>query len=934
MGLQNVFAILLVFHLCLESQNSMVKLNNGGYEDIVIAINPGLTEDIKIIENIKDMVSEATQYLFNATKNRLFIRSAKILIPLHWSSSTNYLKPTTETYDGADVIIANPYLKYGDDPYTLQYGKCGEPGKYIHLTPNFLKNDTLLDVYGPRGRVFVHEWAHLRWGVFDEYSTETPYYIHREKVEATRCSADIFGVNVKCGGDSCAIEACNFDKTTGLYEEGCFFVYDKEQFVSESIMYLQSLPTVSQFCDDSNHNIHAPNLQNKLCDYQSTWDVVKNSDDIKNTSPVGNVIIPEPMFSLLQYKERVITLVLDVSGSMSSYGRIGRLYQAAEIFLIQIIETNSYVGIVEFHTTPNIKSHLVQIIGDEQRQELKALLPQKASGYTYICDGMTSGIKVNKELDGSTAGTELVLLSDGEATDDTSRCASEILASGAILHLIALGPSASEALKGIVKETGGLHFVASDAVDSQGLIDAFSSLSAANGDITHQSIQLESMSSNLKKSECLNGTVFIDSTVGNETFFLVTWQTAVPSINLQNPKGGKYNENHFSSDTSSKSSRLQVPGTAERGPWIYNLCNRQTRAEAIGITVNSKAANINIPPITVNAHMDKDTNNPPNPMIIYASVSQGLMPVKGAKVTAIIESATGRVSTVELLDNGAGADIVKNDGVYSRYFTDFTDKGRYSLKVRVESDENKSRLVVPKNRALYVPGYIENGTIHMNPTRPEVKDEDLSLGAFSRTSSGGSFILESAPSSSQPDVYKPEKITDLEANIEDQMITLTWTATGDDLDKGNASRYDLRMSTDLKGLRENFINATQVNISSLIPQEAGFIETFRFAPENVVIENGTVLFFAIVAIDKVSQKSDPSNIAQAALFVPPTPAPTEATTTKPTLTHPNTNDSNSLNITYMTLIVCSAAIIISIIISITLCIVSCLKKRKDPELRL
>ncbi|CAH2311119.1 epithelial chloride channel -like, partial [Pelobates cultripes] len=375
------------------------------------------------------------------------------------------------------------------------------------------------------------------------------------------------------------------------------------------------------------------------------------------------------------------------------------------------------------------------------------------------------------------------------------------------------------------------------------------------------------------------------------------------------------------------------------GPWIYNLCNRQTTAEAIGITVNSKAANINIPPITVNAHMDKDTNNPPNPMIIYASVSQGLMPVKGAKVTAIIESATGRVSTVELLDNGAGADIVKNDGVYSRYFTDFTDKGRYSLKVRVESDDNKSQLVVPKNRALYVPGYIENGMIHMNPTRPEVKDEDLSLGAFSRTSSGGSFILESAPSSSQPDVYKPEKIMDLEANIEDQMITLTWTATGDDLDKGNASRYDLRMSTDLKGLRENFINATQVNISSLTPQEAGFIETFSFAPENVVIENGTVLFFAIVAIDKVSQKSDPSNIAQAALFVPPTPAPTtttaqEATTTKPILTHPKTNVSNSLNITDMTLIVCSAAVIISIIISITLCIVSCLKKRKDPELRL
>lgn len=40
------------------------------------------------------------------------------------------------------------------------------------------------------GRVFVHEWAHYRWGVFDEYSNDMPFYVSRNSkaasVEATR----------------------------------------------------------------------------------------------------------------------------------------------------------------------------------------------------------------------------------------------------------------------------------------------------------------------------------------------------------------------------------------------------------------------------------------------------------------------------------------------------------------------------------------------------------------------------------------------------------------------------------------------------------------------------------------------------------------------------------------------------------------------------
>uniref|UniRef100_A0A8C0G7Q0 Calcium-activated chloride channel N-terminal domain-containing protein n=1 Tax=Chelonoidis abingdonii TaxID=106734 RepID=A0A8C0G7Q0_CHEAB len=191
------------------------------------------------------MVKEASTYLFNATKQRFFFKTVKIIIPLHWY----FLPPRFERpfYFQADVIVANPFLKYGDDPYTLQYGRCGEKGRYIHFTPDFLLNDNLYNIYGSQGtKVFVHEWAHLRWGVFDDYNNDAPFYVSVD-LEKQVCSASITGKYIvqSCTGNSCTTRECKYDEQTKLYEAGCKFVPDKTQNAPASIMYMQSLPSVS-----------------------------------------------------------------------------------------------------------------------------------------------------------------------------------------------------------------------------------------------------------------------------------------------------------------------------------------------------------------------------------------------------------------------------------------------------------------------------------------------------------------------------------------------------------------------------------------------------------------------------------------------------------------------------------------------------------------
>ncbi|XP_008107509.3 calcium-activated chloride channel regulator 1 [Anolis carolinensis] len=963
----NQWHFLMVFVLLHRVTGINVTLNNGGFENVIIAINPGIPEDDKIIDSIKDMVKDASSYLFSATEQRFYFKSVKIIIPLTWTPKPEYKRVTTESYDKADIIVADPFLKYGDDPYTLQYGGCGEPGRYIHLTSNFLTNDSMHDVYGPRGRVLVHEWAHLRWGVFDEYNNDAPFYTTGvNQAEATRCSAGITGQYI-FRSNTGAARKCKFEYRTQLYEPGCQFIPDKKQTASASIMYMQSLSSAMQFCNKSNHNIKATNMQNKQCNFRSTWEVIMNSSDYASSFPI-NSPPSAPAISLLQTHDRVVCLVLDVSGSMTTYDRIARLKQAAELFLLQIIETGSWVGIVTFNSYATRQIGLRQITSDSVRESLKNYLPTSAGGGTIICSGVRQGFQVFLEKYTSTEGCEIVLLTDGE-DNSVSSCFAEVQSSGSIIHTIALGPNAAKELEMLADMTGGLKFSATDSLDSNGLIDAFSRISSESGDISQQSIQLESKGEIIKRFEWLDGTVSIDKTVGNDTFFLVTWSTAnyPPGILIKSPKGKRYTQDNFVIDnTNVRTARLKIPGTAETGDWIYSVQNTHSTEQVLSVTVTSRAASENVIPVTVKSYLNRESNTFPSPIVIYAEVSQGFLPIVGANVTATVESQSGKSVELDLFDDGSGVDILKSDGIYSRYFTVFTENGRYSIKVRVQGKDKIVRRVRRQSHALYVPGYVENGVINLNAPKPEPSEDDIQtdLGSFSRTTSGGSFVMSGVPPGVPPDVFPPSKITDLEVELnEDDEFLLSWTAPGNDYDSGTAERYEIKMSNNPLELRDaTFNSATSLNTSGMTPEVAGTKQSFIYKPEEFPKENGTSIYFAIRAIDNSNNVGEASNIARAVLLLaalpptpspsanteghttlslPPTPSPSANTEGHTTLSLPPTpgptnilstyvpnnekNDSMLNQVTMIVIIVCAAAIVICAIISITIC---CLHKKK------
>ncbi|XP_036413642.1 calcium-activated chloride channel regulator 1-like [Colossoma macropomum] len=888
------FAVVLLLFNAL-GPNTGIRLDGNGYTDILVAINPAVPQNENIIKQIKAMITSGSEYLLKALDNKVYIKDVKILVPPNWSGT--YEKAKRETYDKANIIIDSPNPAHGDEPYTKQMKGCGEESEYIHFTPNFLLNDNLLNAYGPRGRLFVHEWAHLRWGVFDEYNEQEPFYFSvNQQIQPTRCSKQFSGQWFEIINENPML--CRYEET-GLPTKECQFFPDKEQQTNASIMYMQSVDSVTAFCHEGDHNAEAPNMQNQKCNSKATRTVIfqdsVDKDALQTLKPLQSP--SAPTFSVIQRRSRVVCLILDVSGSMQGQ-RILRLQQAATIFLREIVEEGAYVGIVKFSTAADIISSLTKIEG-KSRESLISNLPQTAAGSTNMCTGLKLGFEVLQQDDKSAVGDDVIFLTDGEATDDIQSCLQSAVDSGAIINTIALGPSASNVLVTMAKQTDGKFVVADENLISNQLVDAFSSFTMSDGDPTKQTIQLVSTGS--ATTGWFNGTVPIDRTVGNSTTFTIIYEKSAPTVNIQAPSGSVYDQTRMTDHAATKTLTLNIPGTAEAGDWRYSFFNKESTAQTMTLTVTSRAARDNVPPVMVKAQMNQLTSDGSKPMVVFAEVSQNHIPVLGAKVMATLQSDTGHSVDLYLLDNGAGADNFKDDGIYSRYFTKLKN-GRYSLKVQVIHQEGVSGSHNRNSGALYVPGYIVNGKVQLNSQKPPVSVKSADVGSFTRTATGKSFVVNVPPGVTPK--FPPGKITDLRAKIRVDTIFLSWTAPGEDFDLGTVESYEIRWSKHLKTVLYNFSDAIPVNTSALHPQEAGLDEQFSFLPE-VAIQNGTTLFFGIRSQDKEALKSEVSNIARVTKFVP-SPKPPEIAKPPPDL------------LIVIVIIVCGVTILACIIATVTL----------------
>lgn len=92
-----------------------------------------------------------------------------------------------------------------------------------------------------------------------------------------------------------------------------------------------------------------------MCDYRSTWEVIKNSTDFENDLPLtSSSLLTPPSFSLLQKRDRVICLVLDVSKTIAGVNSSSVYFIVHCIFFLLCFQNFIHLEIVSMQRQRNL----------------------------------------------------------------------------------------------------------------------------------------------------------------------------------------------------------------------------------------------------------------------------------------------------------------------------------------------------------------------------------------------------------------------------------------------------------------------------------------------------------------------------------------------------------------------------------------------------
>jgi len=317
----------------------------------------------------------------------------------------------------------------------------------------------------------------------------------------------------------------------------------------------------------------------------------------------------------------------------------------------------------------------------------------------------------------------------------------------------------------------------------------------------------------------------------------------------------------------------QLKDVATAGRWQFLITSTES-FESLSVRVTSRSRNMNDDPIQTKCWIKTGEQQLGADVYLklsaVAEVKKGNMPVIGARVRAYITRPGDSGSTppleMELSDNGSGADVIKNDGIYSRIFTKYQGTGRYSVKCEV----------IGSNETQINEGFIVSRALPEKPGAPiccgsnavTANSKLTSSGNFTRQSVGGSFQAKQGDIPSG-DKYPPSRVTDLKLVNSCGRINITFTSPGDDYDSPDkVKQYIIKYSQNATNL-VNFDSALLPELSdddlihngtTLNPVVGGQLVNLEL--NSTLFENGIVYSFGMIASDESNNRSPISVIAK------------------------------------------------------------------------
>lgn len=867
---------------------AVVVVEDGGYQNILVTFSPDIPKDDQreVLSETKELVKLASGVVYRATG--IHFGEVVLLLPYTWGQLedwSNFENVTyasaNESYYKANIFVENADdTVYGKQPNTLQGGGCGTEGVRMTIPRGFLSSSESTE--DDKAKLIAREWIRYRYGVFYEngFSDDDSYplyYSHPgvSDIHVTGCTDKPVNYTFKNSTEKECTLSVDLSGRPANKTGTCKFRpkdIGNNRDVSSSLMYLQDLPNVVHLCDDQDHihNSEAPNKQNSLCNGRSIWNVMKDHPDFKNRETTGGTTDapPEAKFKIIVDEIPRIVLAIDISTSIEDYTK--KIVKKATEKLISDLPDETEFSLFRFGSTVQKIYDKISLGTDRPKVTLVFSNKERPRPVSAIKDGLEALTSKNAESKGT-----MLILSSTDAVDQNNDLSNKLKSSQICLVFILFGSNNS---------TTGIQKFLKDAspcsrlwimppAEKNTALDVLTQMNAEFEDIIRHHSYYNAMFT-------VETTSVTPSKAGEPISFTTDRSVEVFQIRLASlqdtPLDSLFEDtdvviNNSAGEIYPPTNRMskfrefvayEVSTSTNMGlSWNFEITEIDETALKEPILLQVVAKESNSRSLRVRSWVEDTTARESEtseqlPVILYLEVTMGINPVLDAEVQAVIEMPGQATFDTNLLDNGLGdPDVTKNDGIYSRYFTQFTSEGNYNVIFTI-TDNGSSRTAQPLQSGSFVPccgSFVPSGT---NET----------TGPFKRVIKTN-FRARSGP---PPKGYKPSRVQDLLLlSWEDMNLTFKWTAPGNEMDVGTVKEYIFGLFATKQEAEGNFLEkkisraftiTKPVILGSFSNEQTVEIQL------NESLTRDCTYFFAMRSESEKGRQSDTSNVIQ--IFIP------------------------------------------------------------------
>jgi uncharacterized protein YegL len=562
------------------------------------------------------------------------------------------------------------------------------------------------------GYIAGHEWGHYVLGVYDEYAEagsnppKDPYIPLKDDDPVDKAIMNR-GREAVASGDFKWLNHSTSNNIGDVTQTAQGRVYGKSGWDTLIQTTNNDPTTIGAFNVPT--RTHYSNLVGKQPTAADSW--------YKVELPTGRTGCRDQLN--IQWVDSLeLDIVLDRSGSMGG-SRITNAKSAASALVDLLTENETAAGVSSFSSSVSSNAPITAITSTADKTTLKnAISTINATGLTAMYDGAVFGLnklQAYATANNTNAQQLVFLLTDGgdnSSTNDLASTTAAFVAAGVPVIGFGYGSASDPNLPALATATGGKFFLSPTTVTD--IQNAFSQAFAEASGSSALASSAVSVTSGATSEE----TFVVDDTV-DELSLLFTYTGAAADYTLSILDASDVDTGLSftcteASGVTSCSLNLDAAAVAALGTGTYKVRAVNNSAGDIVYSLNVVATTVvgadgGNYSIGV-ASQGGTTVNYPEPIIISAVVSK-VLPITGVSVVATVTDPSGNVSTIDLNDDGIGADLLADDGLYSAW-APYTTDGAYDVRVTVTNPNGTaSYSTVALSQAGLAPG--ETST---NPT--------------------------------------------------------------------------------------------------------------------------------------------------------------------------------------------------------------------------